>query len=275
MPGRLDLLVCRDLDINGIDDDMITEVEDRLEPTSDDAVSTTAAEGAGTTKTYLHWRLWPGDSGGFTLKCAAFIHHDGHHDEPICFTLNVTCTNPPSLDVRSMLVDDEQFGALYGALPTAVINPSIEFFSDYCDGSSRFWYLKLIENWMVVARHLRDDASELARLRSRFEETYLLVEVGSGHGTDIARSKRPEGWYEPSLPMASILAFAVVPLADEAALLALFNSQSTPLNLLEQSGRLVHLPSVDCHVVNTSGLDSRTNRVAKLGEGQFYPTHYP
>lgn len=75
--------------------------------------------------------------------------------------------------------------------------------------------------------------------------------------------------------MTSTFAFAAVPLADEAALLALFNGQSTQLNLLEQSGRLVHLPSVDCHVVNISALDFRTNRVAKLGEGQFYPTRYP
>jgi hypothetical protein len=127
---------------------------------------------------------------------------------------------------------------------------------------------------MVVARHLSDNATELARLRSRFEDTYLLVEVGSGPGADIDRRNRPEGRHEPGLPTTSTLAFAAVPLADEAALLALFNGQSTQLNLLEQSGRLVHLPSVDCHVVNISALDLRTNRVAKLGEGQFYPTRY-
>ena len=208
----------------------------------------------------------------FALKCTGFIHDNEYRDDdPIWLGFCVTCAYPTSLDVRSML-EDFEYDALRQASPTEVTEVSIKIKSRF-KRPPRFRYLKLIENWMVVARHLRDDFTELARLRSRFEETYLLVEVGSGPGGNI--DKRPGGRYEPGLPMTSTFAFAAVPLADEAALLALFNGQSTQLNLLEQSGRLVHLPSVDCYVVNISALDLRTNRVAKLlGEGQFYPTRY-
>lgn len=135
MPGGLDLLVYRDFITNG--DEMVTEVEDRLEPSSDDATSMTAAEGTRTTKTHLYWQLWPGDSDVFALKCAGFVPDHNQDYESICCSFCATCTYPTSLDVRSMLADGEEFDALYGALPTAVINPSIRVYAP------SFWFVVL------------------------------------------------------------------------------------------------------------------------------------
>lgn len=181
----------------------------------------------------IRWPLVTASQDMYTLKCAGVLHDGGtksfEDDNQISFCFSVTCAYPSSLDLRSM-VDNFEYEALAQVLPTAVTEASISiFFTSPHDHSSRFWYLKLIENWMVVARHLSDNATELARLRSRFEETYLLVEVGFGHGADIAKCKMPEGRCEPCPPMASMLAFALVPLADEAALLAIFNRESTQL----------------------------------------------
>lgn len=147
MPGGLDLLVYRDFETYG--DEMVTEVENRLESSSGDATSITAAEGTRTTKTHLYWQLWPGDSDVFALKCAGLVPDHNQDYESICLTFCATCTYPTSLDVRSMLEDGKEFDALYGALPTAVINPSICVYRCPSNGLSRFRYLKFISATML------------------------------------------------------------------------------------------------------------------------------
>ena len=65
--------------------------------------------------------------------------------------------------------------------------------------------------WSVASYHMRpDQAAELSRMQERFRSTYMLLEVDGLDG-------KPQ-------------AFAVVPFADEAALMALFQGQTTPLH---------------------------------------------
>lgn len=83
--------------------------------------------------------------------------------------------------------------------------------------SSAYKYLKLMESWVVIAKQRRDDAVELGRLRFRFEETFLLVEVE-------VRGTPKE---------TKIVAFTLMPLADEAALSRLFTAQSTHIEFVD------------------------------------------
>lgn len=87
---------------------------------------------------------------------------------------------------------------------------------------------------------------------------------------DVSRWSHDARLFVLEPPVTNTAAFALVPLADEAALLALFNSQSTPVQLVPREGRVEGLPSVEKgHVVYISILDLQTNRVVKLGRGQF------
>ena len=72
----------------------------------------------------------------------------------------------------------------------------------------------------MVARHLQDDDTELARLRSRFEEAYLLIEVG------VER----EEVHDQVLNIAS---FALMSLVDEAELMKVLEGD-VQLNIVER-----------------------------------------
>jgi hypothetical protein len=103
---------------------------------------------------------------------------------------------------------------------------------------------------MVVAQNLQDDATEFARLQLRFEEAYLLIEVGV-------------------MAAVGIVAYALVSLMDEAALLDLFNAQSTHFQFVEREGSNERLPPVEDRFVRISILDLGENRMVKLSEGDF------
>lgn len=175
MPGGIDLIVQQAYEI--LDDALEGPgAEERLRTTN--AGETLVTAEAEMTKTSLRWTLWPAAKDNFALKCTGFIHEEPPRNERcLHLILNVTCAYPTSLDLRSM-IEDQEYDALHQASPTAVTEASISIYNDNCDLSPPYFYHKVIEFWMVVARHLSDDASELARLRSCFEETYLLVEVG-------------------------------------------------------------------------------------------------
>ncbi len=117
---------------------------------------------------------------------------------------------------------------------------------------------------MAVSRHLRDDAIEFARLQSRFEETYLLVEVGV----------KLHGLKKQDPPAISTAAFALVPLVDEEALFNLFTTQSTSVQFVDRDGSSERLPPADYRVVRISMLDVGLDRVMKLGEGYFLSESY-
>jgi len=114
---------------------------------------------------------------------------------------------------------------------------------------------------MVVARHLRDDASEFARLRLRFEEAFLLVEGGVAKaGQDLDEEEE-----DPDRAM-DIVASVLMPLADEVGLMDLFNTQSTRLQFLEKEGSTGRLRPKENRYARISILDLAGNRVRKLSE---------
>lgn len=134
-------------------------------------------------------------------------------------------------------------------------------------------YLKVMESWMVIAHHFQDDAMETARLKSRFEYVYLLVEVGVGRDVSVENANddgnddeiEGEGATDQAMDM---VAYALVSLVDEAALLDLFNTESTHLQFLEREGSNRRLPLLDDRiVVRISVLDLGENRIVKLSEG--------
>ncbi len=112
-------------------------------------------------------------------KFTGLIRHNPHNQEPhFLLEFSLTCAYPASLDVRSMRPE-----ALHQVLPRAVTEATIWIPTTLKDlGASTLEHLQIMESWMAVARHLRDDATELARLRSRFQDLYLLVEVFEGIG---------------------------------------------------------------------------------------------
>ena len=129
----------------------------------------------------------------------------------------------------------------------AVSIDSIKIPSCLSFNSSPFEYLKVMESWMVVARHLQDDATETARLQLRFQEVYLLVEVGVRRDMSLENAIKKmeedeaEGKDATDQAMDKV-AYALVSLVDEAALLDLFNSQSTSLQFVELRGNTRCLP---------------------------------
>jgi len=122
-----------------------------------------------------------------------------------------------------------------------------------------FEYLKVADSWMVVARHLRDDASEFARLHLRFEEAFLLVEGGVAKaGQDLDEEEE-----DPDQAM-DIVAFVLMPPADEVGLMDLFNTQSTRLQFLEKGGSTGRLAPLENRYARISILNLAENRVRKL-----------
>lgn len=66
-----------------------------------------------------------------------------------------------------------------------------------------------------------------------------------------------------------MVAYALVSVVDEAALLDLFNAQSTRLEFVEREGSNGRLPPVKDRFVRISVLDFAEKRVVKLSEGDF------
>lgn len=119
---------------------------------------------------------------------------------------------------------------------------------------------------MVVARHLRDDATEFARLRSRFQETYLLLEVCE-EDEDFMNGINENSWKdELDLPMNNTVAFVLVPLVDDVALLTLFTTQATHLQFVGRGAGTERLPAEEFQIVRISILNFEANRVMKLAE---------
>lgn len=258
MPGRLELLV------NGEYKRADEEVE--LEVVEHPELMTTTKLCRGS------WDFHANRSDMFASKCTGFIHWDQYDGEDhFRSDFNITCAYDAPLndddDVHSMQ------GPGYESMPTAVLSAPIDISNYYTTYGSHgeFHRLKFMESWMVVARHLRNDAIELARLQSRFEGTYLLIEVGLTQKKNVARSvfigMRSN---VPDQPLPNTVAFEVVPLADKEALLALFTTQTTDVQFLERDGSSERLPPADYRVARISLLDVGSARVMKLGEVYSY-----
>lgn len=186
--------------------------------------------------------------------CIPFVH-DYFHGQRLLESggILVCCDYSTYLDGRRT-VHDVKPATLLKVKPTST-NPECFIVVTICPcyESSPFGYLKIVESWVVVARHLRDNATEIARLRLRFKETFLLVEVGVW-----------EIWQARAM---NVIAFALVPLVDEVGLMDLFNTQSTRLQFLEKEGSTGRLLPLKARFVRISILDLGKNRVGKLGEG--------
>lgn len=77
------------------------------------------------------------------------------------------------------------------------------------------------------------------------------------------------GLKEPDPPAVSTVAFVLVPLVDEAALLALFSTQSTCLQFVEGEGHFERLRPAEDRVVHISIVDLQADRVVKMNEEVF------
>jgi len=196
---------------------VVGEVEEQLEVTG---AGETAAT---TTKTLLRWDFEAHDFDLFGEKCTGFSQFRAFEvKELFHFNFSITCLYPFSLEVHSKT--EAQYCVLFKSLPTAVTEAVIDVSATLSsagplslhDSLSSFEYLKFMETWMVVARHLRDDVTEFARLRSRFEETYLLVEVCLARKKNVGRSVCMGTRSDvPDKPMKNTVGFALVPLVDE------------------------------------------------------------
>lgn len=76
------------------------------------------------------------------------------------------------------------------------------------------------------------------------------------------------GWWQnlPDHPMDETMAFALVPVADEAALLGLFTTQTTHLRCVREDS-IRRFPPAAYQFARISLLDFEGNRVMKLTEG--------
>jgi hypothetical protein len=183
----------------------------------------------------------------------------------------LACDYPAFLNGRA--VKDVGHVALQIAMPESVQAFSC-FEMPFCPSyhSTPLEYVKTLESWMAVARQLRDDATEFARLRSRFEETYLMVEMGVGWEVDATGNEgMGQEQYEDKEPQQEMdtLAFALVPLVDEAGLMGLLDPQSTRLQFVEQGRRTGRLLPLENQFARISILDLKKDRVYKLSECYF------
>jgi len=218
----------------------------------------------------FYWKFCAFDSDQFARKCTGFIHEDYNADDRVSFTFSVSCSYPFSVDVQTLKLDGS--AELRKAQPSAVMGgliiPSI--LTPYRPREV-FPHLKFMELWMVAAKHLQDDATEFARLQSRFGDTYILVEVREIEEENIGKTvivgRRSE---VPDQPMTNTAAYALVPLSDQEALLALFTTQSARIQFLSREGKADKLPPAEHRVVRISVLDLESDRVIKLGEGDSY-----
>jgi hypothetical protein len=177
MPGRLKLLVNDEYEADADE----VEFEEHSDFMSASVASTAAT--AMTTKACFRWDFRANDNARFAPKCTGFIHEDEYEGEDSFYIeFPITCAYPTyddddDDDVRSL----QSLGsdAAHSITPTAVMEATIKVGTYYATYYSccAFSYLKFMESWVVVARHLQDDATESARFQSRFKKTYLLVEV--------------------------------------------------------------------------------------------------
>lgn len=211
----------------------------------------------------LSWKLYTG-SNRLEPMCTGFQDKEWDavdHDSSIFFCLSFKCAYPASLDVHS--VDQ---AALRRASPTAVVESVIEpahLFDS--PPHSAIDYFKVVAFLMVLARHCRSYATEIARLKSRFDEMYMLVEV-----RDVREKIRGSSPDKPDLCLKDTVAFALVPVADQNALFRLFTAQRTQLQFVGQNGESERLPPPKNRVARISVLDLGSDRVMKLGECGFY-----
>ena len=195
----------------------------------------------------FRWNFFESFFDTFASNCPGFNQEDQNDEDwDFCIEIYVTYAYPASLEVRR-LIRGEGPGALRQILPTVLI-ATTSFSAEFSIGifSLAHKYLKLMESWVVIVKQRRDDAMELVRLRSQFEETFLSVEV------DVLATQKG----------SKIVAFTLVPLADEAALLRLFTTQNT----------YIELP-VEKLIVQISQLDLKVNRMMTLGGGYYKKKH--
>ncbi len=183
----------------------------------------------------------------------------------------VTCEYAAFLSKRKG--NDIEYTTLKTVMPESVLG--------FCSLEKPSWssyrptpleYLKTLESWMTVALQLQDDATELTRLRSRFKETYLMVEMGLGWEIKGAENcgKRQDGNENDELRQEmDTMAFALVPLMDETGLMNLLNSQSTCLQFVEEGGRNERLLPLENQFARISILDLGNDRVYNLSESYF------
>lgn len=249
------------------------------------SVASTAAT-ATTTKACFRWDFYANHVARFAPKCTGLIHRDEYDGEDsFHIDFSITCAYPMYLEEDDNDDDDADVRSLQGLgsdaarsiYPTAVMEATISINTYYpiFNFSSAFSYLKFMESWMVVARHLRDDAIESIRFHSRCEKTYLLVEVGLTQEMNVGRGviigRRSD---VTDTPINNTVGFALVPLVDQQALFTLFTTHSTSVQFLTRDGHPERLPPADYRVVRISVLDLGLDRVMKLGEGYFVSESY-
>jgi hypothetical protein len=249
MPGGLDLLVSRQYVVDSV---TLAEVEGPLMTNAGVTVATALP----------CWEFFSLEYDMLVANFTGLIRDNPHNQEPhfqVGFAF--TYAYPASIDVH--------MEGLRQVLPAAVTEATICISTTIENlGRSTFEHLQFMESWLAVARHLRDDATETVRLRSRFEDSFLLVEVCEGDH-DLENSMDSCWWQNlPDHPMDKSIAFALVPLADEAALLGIFTTQTTHLQCVrEGSIDRERFSPEDYQFARISLLDFEGNRVMKLTEG--------
>jgi len=168
MPGGLELLVFPSLYNTG----------DYLPNRLMVARATDATRAEETTMPLLGWGMVAGEHELSRTTCFEFVNDHFFDSSRYELSLSIICAYPTSLDVSRAERD-----IVRKAMPTEVVGGTWKIEVPHsCSGLP---YLRTMESWMIISRQLRDDAAEFARLRSRYEQTYLLVEVGvpPGGGT--------------------------------------------------------------------------------------------
>lgn len=190
---------------------------------------------------------------------------DHFHDTSQCFDFqfSVTCAYSGSMDVCSHWHNPRDI-VFCEAVPSEVMRATccINTRDDF-SGSSALVFLRFMNSCSVIARHLQENITEFARLRSRFEEAYLLIEVGVGQDM----GGKAFGGMDVRDHMLDIKAFALLPLVDENGLMDLFDGNGTQLQFVEQGVRTGILPATGERKLRISVVDLNANCVMKLSEG--------
>lgn len=224
--------------------------------------ATDATKAAEITMPLLGWNMVTGEHELSHATCFEFVND--HFSESFCLTLDlsVICAYPTSLDVPRA-----ERELVRKAMATEVVGATWKIEAPH--SRSGLAYFRTMESWMIIARQVRDDATEFARLRSRFEKTYLLVEVSVPPGGDPRKGPETvsdeDGEEKERKGAMGIFAFVLAPLVDEAGLMNIFSSHSTRLQYVEREGigRSDRLPP--SRYVQVSVLDIGENRVMKVG----------
>jgi hypothetical protein len=189
----------------------------------------------------VKWGFWPDDFDPLNGKFTGFLR-DEENFYDIGIFLSLTCSYTHDIEEDQMLAAEPK--ALKG---TVELYMNGEYTSiDHCGYDLEFLYL--MESWYLAVTHMRPDTVVEPMLRQLFQDTYMLIEVKAAHAT----------W---SYYAGELRAFALVPLWDEAALMSLFQEQTTPLHFVKEKSTL---PEAERRFIQATILDLSRHREIEL-----------